>query len=396
MGKLIYNKTFKGTIVDTAPRAAAPTITPTDPQAFFNKVTFTITNNEAATATIFYGLEARPRTNFVVLAGNATSDEFELGGDLQPETQSTVNAVAQTSGKLTSVVESEPITSGFAPFFITATGGTTLEYDLDSKRYRSHTFTTSGNFEVTEIPLAGTTQQIEERSKLDYLIIAGGAGGGSCRGGGGAGGYRTTNGISGGNSAAEPKVAVTLTSYSVIVGAGGASFSTNGSPSLVEFSETITSKGGGSTTGGANSGIAFTDVGSGGGSCRGDGIPPGIGTPGQGTDGGNGFGSGFSSRGGGGGGAGGAGGNAISSRAGDGGNGLNNTLRNGTPEPRGGGGGGSGGTVASRAKGTAGGGSGLDGTPLGAPNTGGGGLSNNPTGGGSGIVVIRYEIEPSV
>jgi hypothetical protein len=44
MGKLIYNKTFKGTIVDTAPRAVAPTITPTDPQTFDTKVTFTVTN----------------------------------------------------------------------------------------------------------------------------------------------------------------------------------------------------------------------------------------------------------------------------------------------------------------------------------------------------------------
>jgi hypothetical protein len=105
MGKLIYNKTFKGTIVDTAPRAVAPTITPTDPQTFDTKVTFTVTNNEASSATIFFGLEPRPRTNFVVLGANATSDVLELGSNLlEGETTYTINAVAQTSNKLTSVV----------------------------------------------------------------------------------------------------------------------------------------------------------------------------------------------------------------------------------------------------------------------------------------------------
>ena len=80
--------------------------------------------------------------------------------------------------------------------FTNATGGTTEEYDDDGKRYRSHTFTSDGDFIVTNV---GETT--DDRNKVDYLIIAGGASGGkSFAGGGGAGGYRTTNGISGGGA----------------------------------------------------------------------------------------------------------------------------------------------------------------------------------------------------
>jgi hypothetical protein len=55
--------------------------------------------------------------------------------------------------------------------YISATGGTTFEYNLDGKRYRSHTFTSSSNFVVTT---AGTG----DLNQADYLIIAGGGGGG--------------------------------------------------------------------------------------------------------------------------------------------------------------------------------------------------------------------------
>jgi len=82
-----------------------------------------------------------------------------------------------------------------------ATGGTTLEYDSGGKRYRSHTFTSDGDFVVTTV---GDSEG--DRDKVDYLIIGGGGGSGaSVAGGGGAGGYRTTLGTSGGNSTAESK-----------------------------------------------------------------------------------------------------------------------------------------------------------------------------------------------
>ncbi len=112
MGKLIYNKTFKGTIVDTAPRAVAPTITPTDPQLFDTKVTFTVTNPEANPATVFFGLEdPRPRTNFVVVGANSTSDELELGGNLDEQTTHTINAAVQTTGKITSITSQASATT---------------------------------------------------------------------------------------------------------------------------------------------------------------------------------------------------------------------------------------------------------------------------------------------
>ena len=61
---------------------------------------------------------------------------------------------------------------------------------------------------------------------VDYLVVAGGASGGSNGGGGGAGGYRNSynNETSGGNSTSENSLSLTSgTSYTVTIGAGGAS-----------------------------------------------------------------------------------------------------------------------------------------------------------------------------
>ena len=77
-------------------------------------------------------------------------------------------------------------------------------------RYRSHTFTTSGTFEVTAL---GTS----EPNALEYVVIAGGGGGatagtGGGAGGGGAGGYRSSvvGESSGGGGSAESTITACL------------------------------------------------------------------------------------------------------------------------------------------------------------------------------------------
>jgi hypothetical protein len=89
-----------------------------------------------------------------------------------------------------------------SPAFL-ATGGTESVVD----GYKYHTFTSSGTFTV-----------ISGSYPAQCLIVAGGAGGGGSHGGGGgAGGYRTTE-----------EVMFGPTTYSVIVGAGGAQRTGNG------------------------------------------------------------------------------------------------------------------------------------------------------------------------
>ena len=84
-----------------------------------------------------------------------------------------------------------------------AVGGDEETINVDGVNYRVHTFNAGGTFLV----LANVN--------IEYLIVGGGGGGGGAgstwatAGGGGAGGYR------------EDITALTESSYSIIVGAGG-------------------------------------------------------------------------------------------------------------------------------------------------------------------------------
>jgi hypothetical protein len=227
------------------------------------------------------------------------------------------------------------------------------------------------------------TDALAESFTADFLVIAGAGGGGDAgsgglsygAGGGGAGGYRTSAGTSGGGASAES--ALTLgkgVSYTVTVGAGGAS-NTTGSNSV--FSS-ITSNGGG-----GQSGINGLTGGSGGGGTP-NGGTGGSGTANQGFAGGNG--GATLSSGGSGGGAGGLGNNGVLGIAGTttGGLGVASSIT---------------GSSVTRAVGGAGGRSDADadGTAGGAnTGTGGGGAGVNSGGsqtggaGGSGIVIVKY------
>ena len=319
-----------------------------------------------------------------------------------------------------------------------ASGGIISDYTDPgtSKVYRTHIYTSSGTFVVTDDGNYG--------NNIDFLVVAGGGGGGKLkasgnggRGGGGAGGLRSnipTVPYNIPDSSLAYPGSGTYT-YTVTVGAGGAKREAPapGSPQTTGFNGgnssvtgpahpgsggaggVVASGGGGGTT---LPGVDAADGGSGGGGAYGasaadtvaatDGISPTV----QGYNGGGGSGSG-----GGGGGAGGVG-------AKDGGDGLVVAIAEppATPAPTrqyganggyfAGGGGGGGGYSSSTGGdfGKGGGGYGSDhpsnpGNPAtdGTEATGGGGGGGSATpgndgpsfgaaNGGSGIVVLRYQI----
>lgn len=227
---------------------------------------------------------------------------------------------------------------------------------------------------------------------VEYLVIGGGGGGGFryYGGGGGAGGYRSSvvGELSGGGAPAEPKLVLEVgTTYSVVVGAGGAG--NNGQGGNSSFGSITALGGGGSDFSG----------GSGGGGTLGN--SGGSGTSGQGTNGA----TSHTPAGGGGGGASQAGLQATSSSPQSGGAGRASSIT-GTSITRAGGGGGAMNANFAYFVGLGGAGGGgnaaadyLGGAvqaTAGAVNTGSGGggacWNNTPNGaaGGSGIVIVRY------
>lgn len=307
-----------------------------------------------------------------------------------------------TTGNIVSitVTNSDNVTSAAANSTVLAlpSGGTVTT----SGNFRIHTFTSSGTFTNT---ISGVS--------VDYLLAAGGGGaGGDLSGGGGAGGLLSgTTTLSGTNN------------YSVVVGAGGAGSaengvrgsSANGTNGSDSTALSLTSVGGGASTGyntgtaGASSGLS----GGSGGGASGNASSPGSGgsgTSGQGNAGGNAI-SGSPYTGGGGGGAGATGGNASTNVAGVGGIGSASSITGTSTHYAGGGGGSnydsSNGQSSGGAGGSGGGGSGgyniANGQrqgQSGTANTGGGGGGGtwsgaDPTaggGGGSGVFIIRYQL----
>ena len=359
-------------------------------------IVFTLTNNDTATADVFWEVaDPTPDQNVISLAGGATSSNQTLSG-LDDDTNFTIFAFANAENKAGSDTVSLTVkTDVTPPTFISATGGTTTTYEDSGTFYKSHTFNSSGDFVVNSLSNQGSTFD-----QVDYLIIAGGASGAGWfhGGGGGAGGYRTTLGTSGANSSAESKVTVTAQTYGITIGAGGAGVDTstrgNNGNNTTAFNLTSIGGGSGGVTESPKNGV---NGGSGGGASR-TGSSVGQGTAGQGTNGG----LGSTNSGGGGGGAGVIGSNASGNNGGNGGNGLSNTLRTGSSETRAGGGGGAGNANGGNG-GTGGGGAGGSDSvaaTLASVNTGSGGGAANTLisgidtsgAGGSGIVIIRYEV----
>jgi hypothetical protein len=283
-----------------------------------------------------------------------------------------------------------------------AVTGTVSTFDVGI--YRVHVFTGAGN-----ITFSNYSEQVE------YLIVAGGGGGGNDHGGGGGGGG-VLQGIF---------LPALGTSYSAVIGSGGAGApavrstaarGSNGQDSSI-FGFTATGGGGGGGSS-ADPGCNGQNGGSGGGSS-GYGNPrtPGNGTTGQGHNGGQGFDNADEYQGGGGGGAGQPGRRNVNPRGRDvkGGDGRPSTIT-GTLRYFGGGGGGNatysnGGDFGRGGLGGGGRGHTNSSSPgfnsllaeSGVANTGGGGgganrfspASLNTTAGvagsgGSGIVIVKY------
>jgi len=248
---------------------------------------------------------------------------------------------------------------------------------------------------------------------VEFLVVGGGGGGAVgnsstySAGGGGAGGLITSVSTckSGGGTpgvGSNPNLPATLTggvAYNVTVGDGGAGSvgegsGTNGQDSVFgnTGSEFARAKGGG---GGGRYDTGGLTGGSGGGTGGyGSPLAGGAGTVNQGFAGG---GRALNKdSGGGGGGAGNAGGDSCGSGAGSGGPGLTNTIT-GSSVAYAGGGGGADGNNNHGGGGIGGGAAGGSGAS-GSPNTGGGGGAKTYNGsggkGGSGIVIVRYDLTP--
>jgi hypothetical protein len=379
-----------------------------------SEIVFTITNNDADEVEVKWEEgNTTPAVNTLTLSGGVTSGNITLSG-LTGSTEYIIYASAKSVNKIISLNAILTVTTDEPPTWIEATGGTVLTYELEGVYYKSHTFTSSGNFIVSSL-----SDQVD-KNEVDYLIIGGGGGGGRYGGGGGGGGYRTTFGMSGGNSSPENKVTVTTQGYNITIGGGGGGWvgdaqsggqAATGSNSSAF--EVVSLGGGGGGNYGSSNGSNGRSSGTGGGGGSGssaNNTSGGTGTNGQGFSGGGSSGH-YNTLNGGGGGGGGSGQAGFNgSGNGKGGDGLPNILRNGFVEFRGGGGTGNqweGLNSTPRSGGIGGGGSGFPGGVSrtsemdGVINTGGGGGGNRDNtppsphvagNGGSGIVIIRYEV----
>jgi len=252
---------------------------------------------------------------------------------------------------------------------------------------------------------SGDQNEVVVPYNVDFLIVAGGGGGGISggAGAGGAGGYRASfncEASGGGGSSESAFTAISGTTYTITVGAGGAAHpysgdqpGNDGSLSSIAGANisTISTVGGGGGGGGAP--CVGRPGGSGGGADDGAG---GTGTTNQGFAGG---GSNSGGNYGGGGGGAGAVGTTFSSgsTAGAGGAGVASTIT-GSPVTRAGGGGGATYNGTAGGGGAGGGGDGGRQSPVvqgsaGTANTGGGGGGKWSCGssyaGGSGVVIVR-------
>ena len=323
------------------------------------------------------------------------------------------------SGLATSVITTSNTSSA------SISGGTVSTYSSGGTNYLVNTFTGSGSLVVSST------------STIDYLVVGGG---GACGGGTGTASWNGVDGGSGGGGGGgglrTGSVSVPAGTYSVTVGAGGTHITSgttatqgfNGGTSTLAFSTSIVAAGGGGggVYGGIdNGGIAgrsapATNGGGGGGSGMSYGGGNAAGGAGVlGYAGGTGQQWGNQVGGGGGGGGMGAAGTACQSNGGtlvsngkgfpgNGGNGVTNSIRTGSPVYYSGGGGGGQASMnhapaysSYGQPGLGGGGAGLMGNYLysllpGTPNSGGGGGAGIGGGyfgtGGSGIIVVRTVI----
>ncbi|MEI6972259.1 MAG: glycine-rich domain-containing protein, partial [bacterium] len=345
---------------------------------------------------------------------NEFPDAFSMGGSLSTNMTGVTPNVTNYYRFYATNGQGDAWASSSMSFFARpaslGTGGTSTN---DLSGYRIHIFTNSGTL---SLPMG---------VNADVLVVAGGGGGGSRMGGGGGGGGVVTGFI-----------AVASGNTTVTVGAGGTG-SPSGSASIAgrngsnSVFGSLVAIGGGGGASRYDSRDSPAGSGGSGGGAAGNGRPPyggdstsinygglrGLGTPGQGYDGGSGGGQWYPAGGGGAGSPGlntpGHGGTGVVSAIlgtsyywGGGGGGSGYSGNGGNGGAGGGGGGAVGATTGGSGynNGSAGGGGAINtacDTPGGnaGANTGGGGgggshddANNYGGNGGSGIVVVRYSI----
>ena len=358
------------------------------------------------------------QTNAVTVSPNGAEKIGSINADvtLNTEGQSVTFVYVDSTQGWINVQDSTSNVRG-SPNLI-ATGGTITT----SGDFKIHTFTGPGSFTVTNVSTTAA------ENTVGYMVVAGGGSGGTPTGsggsgGGGAGGFREGRNVPIDNFTASPLVAnsptnavtVTAQTYSITVGAGGASKPSSpgggtgaGNPGTNSIFSTITSTGGGGGGGipcGEENGLPG---GSGGGArygpfSGGAGNTPPV-SPAQGFNGGNTPSATRSASGGGGASA--AGGDGYpgsgyptgANPGGPGGAGVTTEI---TASPVAYAGGGGGGVYAGTPGSGGTGGGGAAGNPAGSgtDNTGGGGgggtypSTSSSGAGGSGIVVIRYKFQ---
>lgn len=276
---------------------------------------------------------------------------------------------------------------------IIATGGTVSDIVVSGVTYRVHAFTNVG---------ADTFEVVSGVGIAECLVVGGGGGGGNSSnsgGGGGGGGVVYQTGYS----------LVLGQSFTVVVGSGGAAASVNtqkGSNGGNSSLGSLVALGGGG--GGSRQSSVGANGGSGGGGAGydgshtpawqlgGTGLQSTYGDGHYGRNGGRGRRTSNYQNGGGGGGAGQAGIDGTDTTYGQGGNGLSFDMTGISTFYAGGGGGGgarAGSVPGSGGLGGGGGGSSRNGSPhTGGGGAGGGSDSGSAGSGGSGIVIVRYEL----
>jgi hypothetical protein len=326
---------------------------------------------------------ATPLEDLVASAPGALNTLDELAAALNDDANFATTVTNALAAKA-------PIANPVFTGSFTLPSGTTAQRPSSPSAGMSRFNTTTGYPEWYSTSLGAWVNFADALYGIEYLVVAGGGSGGTHAGGGGggAGGY-----------IASAMNAYVGSSFTVVIGAGGAKPGGNSSdvayPGANSVFGSITAIGGG--RGGRAASAVAGSGGSGGGGQQS--TAPGSGTSGQGNAGGTGIG-GFDVAGGGGG-AGQVGANSVGNQSGAGGNGLQ--WLNGTYYAGGGGGGSHPAGTVNASGGLGGGGVGTgygttDGGD-GSPNTGGGGGGaggrsgiNGQAGGagGSGIVIIRY------
>lgn len=334
---------------------------PTDGNAYLSGDTVTILGNTGSLT----------KTGYPYMVWNTKADG--TGSDY---TAGTSFAMATSDVTLYARWFTEP------KWLFSTSGGTVSTYTSGGKTYEVHKFTSSGTLSVTN------PYGIGQALSADYLLVAGGGGGGSRSGASGWGGGGGGGGVISGTASL-----ATGTSYTIAVGAGGASGTNGGDSTFYGYTASGGGAGGAGSWGATTSPAKGNDGGSGGGGSVGS--PGGNGITGQGKNGSAATALSTPYFAGGGGGAG-----AAGNTNGTGGTGLPSSITGTSTYYAGGGGGCSEGTQATPAGGNGGGGSGSRqgwyGPTSGSANTGGGGGGGIDAtyggSGGSGVVIVRFDI----